>query len=71
MRERPALDEQQLASIINARHLLMRLVDHTQTPRVPRPIRAEARALLRRFPRADTLRDAAGGRPASLGAYPE
>jgi len=47
---------QEVAAVLQARHLLMRLSDHQLTPRIPREVRAEARALLRWFPRAERLR---------------
>lgn len=47
---------QEVAAILQARVLLHRLSDHRLTPRIPREIRAEARALLRWFPRAERLR---------------
>jgi hypothetical protein len=52
----PRLDEQEFAAIVNARLLLQRLVDPQLTPRVPRDIRAEARALLRWLPAPMVLR---------------
>jgi hypothetical protein len=45
-----------MAAIRQARQLLVRLADHRQTSRVPGPIRAEARALLRMMPTAERLR---------------
>lgn len=47
---------QEVAAVLQARTLLIRLSDHQLTPRIPRDVRAEARALLRWFPRAERLR---------------
>jgi hypothetical protein len=47
---------QQVSAVLNTRELLLRLVDTKRTPRVPREIRAEARALLRSFPASHVLR---------------
>ena len=47
---------QEVAAVLQARTLLLRLSDHQLTPRIPREVRAEARALLRWFPRAERLR---------------
>jgi hypothetical protein len=47
---------QEAAAMAQARALLVRLSDFHQTPRIPRPIRAEARALLRWMPTAERLR---------------
>lgn len=47
---------QEVAAVLQARVLLQKLADHRLTPRVPREIRAEARALLRWFPRPERLR---------------
>jgi hypothetical protein len=47
---------QEAAALAQARALLVRLSDFHQTPRIPRPIRAEARALLRWLPTAERLR---------------
>lgn len=49
---------QEIAAIVQARVLLQRLSDHRLTPRIPREVRAEARALLRWFPRPEALRPA-------------
>ena len=54
------LDEQEFAAIVNARLLLQRLTDPQLTPRVPRYVRAEARALLRWLPRPEVLREKTG-----------
>jgi hypothetical protein len=56
---------QEVAAVLQARTLLLRLSDHRLTPRVPREIRAEARALLRWFPPAGRLRPVLEG-PACL-----
>lgn len=47
---------QEVAAVLQARTLLLRLSDHQMTPRIPREVRAEARALLRWFPRPERLR---------------
>ena len=47
---------QEVAAVLQARTLLLRLSDHQLTPRIPRDVRAEARALLRWFPSAERLR---------------
>lgn len=52
---------QQVAAVLEARELLRRLVHPSLTPRVPRPIRFEARAILRRLPSAEVLRSALEG----------
>lgn len=49
---------QEIAAVLQTRTLLQRLSDHQLTPRIPREIRSEARALLRWFPRAEQLRPA-------------
>jgi len=48
---------QEAAALVQARALLVRLSDFHQTKRIPRPIRAEARALLRWLPTAERLRN--------------
>jgi len=49
---------QQVAAIVATRDYLLRLMDTKETPRIPREVRREARALLRHFPPADQLRPA-------------
>lgn len=49
------LGYQEAAALLQARLLLGRIADHRQTKRVPRPIRAEARALLRVLPTRERL----------------
>jgi hypothetical protein len=49
------LRSQEAAALAQAQALLVRLADFRQTPRIPRPIRAEARALLRWMPSAERL----------------
>lgn len=46
---------QEAAALLQARLLLGRIADHRQTKRVPGPIRAEARALLRTLPTRERL----------------
>jgi len=52
---------QEAAAMAQARALLVRLSDFRQTQRIPRPIRAEARALLRWMPTAERLRSITPG----------
>lgn len=52
---------QQVSAVLETRCLLQRIADPKQTPRVPRSVRAEARALLRWFPPPDVLRTALEG----------
>lgn len=47
--ERP-LSMQAAAAVLESRAFLYRLTQHKLTPRVPGPVRMEARALLRQFP---------------------
>ncbi len=47
---------QQVAAVVATRDFLLRLSDPHATKRVPGEIRKEARALLRHFPIAETLR---------------
>jgi hypothetical protein len=47
---------QEAAAVRQARRFLLRLADHRQTRRIPRPIRAEALALLRTMPTEKRLR---------------
>lgn len=49
-------EERQAEAVLATRGFLARLIDHRQTPRTPRPVRAEARALLKWFPRPEVLR---------------
>lgn len=65
----PSESERQIDAVLAARMLLARLIDPELTPRVPRAIRSEARALLRWFPQAEQLRPVLAG-PAFLGAVP-
>lgn len=46
---------QEAVALQQARLLLVRLADHRQTPRIPRDVRAEARAVLRWLPSVDRL----------------
>ena len=48
--------QQQVASVVATRDFLLRLINTKETPRIPREVRREARALLRHFPIADELR---------------
>ena len=56
---------QAVAALLEARSFLARLSDPAQTPRVPHPLRREARALLRHYPREERLRRVLTG-PESL-----
>ena len=47
---------QQVSAVVATRDFLLRLMDTKETPRIPREVRREARALLRHFPIADELR---------------
>lgn len=47
---------QQVAAVVGTRDFLLRLSDPQATRRVPGEVRKEARALLRHFPVAETLR---------------
>lgn len=47
---------QQTAAVVATRDFLLRLSDPQATRRVPGEVRKEARALLRHFPIAETLR---------------
>jgi hypothetical protein len=47
---------QVVPAVLQARTLLLRLSDHQLTPRISRDLRAEARTLLRWFPRTERLR---------------
>lgn len=58
---------QQVSAVLNARELLVRLSDSKQTPRVPRAVRAEAKALLRSFPAAQVLRPVLEGEASLMG----
>ena len=49
---------QQVTAVVATRDFLLRLIDTKETPRIPREVRREARALLRHFPPADQLRPA-------------
>ena len=44
--------------MVATRDFLLRLIDTKETPRIPREVRREARALLRHYPPADQLRPA-------------
>lgn len=49
---------QQVSSVVATRDFLLRLINPKVTPRIPREVRREARALLRHYPPADQLRPA-------------
>ena len=44
--------------MVATRDFLLRLMNTKETPRIPREVRREARALLRHYPPADQLRPA-------------
>lgn len=52
---------QAIAALLETRSFLARLSDPAQTPRVPFPLRREARALLRHYPREERLRPVLNG----------
>lgn len=56
---------QQVAALLEARELIRRLAQPALTPRVPRPIRFEARAILRRLPSPEVLQAALEGAASS------
>jgi len=47
---------QQVSAVVATRDFLLRLIDTKETPRIPREVRREARALLRHYPIASELR---------------
>ena len=47
---------QQVAAVVATRDFLLRLVNTKETPRIPREVRREARALLRHYPLPERLR---------------
>ena len=47
---------QHVSAVVATRDFLLRLVDTKETPRIPREVRREARALLRHYPLPETLR---------------
>jgi hypothetical protein len=47
---------QRVAAVVATRDFLLRLTSSKETPRIPREVRREARALLRHFPVAEELR---------------
>ena len=49
---------QQIAAMVATRDFLLRLMNTKETPRIPREVRREARALLRHYPPADQLKPA-------------
>ena len=49
---------QQIAAMVATRDFLLRLMNTKETPRIPREVLREARALLRHYPPADQLRPA-------------
>ena len=48
---------QKVSAVVAARDFLLRLTNHKETPRIPREVRREARALLRHYPLAGELRE--------------
>lgn len=57
---------QEIAAVLQARDLLERLADFRKTRRIPSDVRAEARALLRWYPRPERLRPVLEGPQALL-----
>ena len=57
-RRMPAISSpmQQVSAVVATRDFLLRLIDTKETPRIPREVRREARALLRHYPIASELR---------------
>ena len=47
---------QQVSAVVATRDFLLRLINTKETPRIPREVRREARALLRHYPIAEHLR---------------
>ena len=57
-RRMPAISSpmQQVSAVVATRDFLLRLIDTKETPRIPREVRREARALLQHYPIASELR---------------
>ena len=56
MKLRISQPNQQLEAMVGAREFLLRLTDTKETPRIPREVRREARAIMRHFPPEHELR---------------
>lgn len=62
--------EERTRAVVQARKLLRELTIPSATPRVPRPVREEARRLLRHFPMAGDMSLAHGAMPNWFGEPP-
>jgi hypothetical protein len=49
---------QQVSAVVATRDFLLRLINTKETPRIPREVRREARALLRHYPPVNELKPA-------------
>ena len=56
MKIRISSPEDQTRSLIGVRDFLRRLTDTKETPRIPREVRREARAIMRHYPPEHELR---------------
>jgi hypothetical protein len=56
MKLRISQPNQQIEAMVGAREFLLRLIDTKETPRIPREVRREARAILRHYPPSKDLR---------------
>ena len=56
MKLRISQPNQQIEAMVGAREFLLRLIDTKETPRIPREVRREARAILRHYPPSQDLR---------------
>jgi hypothetical protein len=50
MKIRISSPEQQIAAMVGVRDFLLRLANTKETPRIPREVRREARAIMRHYP---------------------
>lgn len=50
MKLRISSPDDQIRSLVGARDFIRRLTDTKETPRIPREVRREARAILRHYP---------------------
>jgi hypothetical protein len=57
------LPDERYRAVLAARHLLIRLMDPKETPRVPTEIRQQARNVLRHFPNPWDMDQASEGSP--------
>ncbi len=56
MKLRISRPEDQMRSLVGVRDFLRRLTDTKETPRIPREVRREARAIMRHYPPEHELR---------------